>query len=84
MKKQVGFMKRMTGAILGAAAAGFQVAGEGGGRVTIPGWLQRNVRGQIIDTRAKRNGSSVSGAAAAKRAAKKKANVRKRSKMSRK
>lgn len=84
MKKQAGFMKRMAGAILGAAAAGFQVAGESGGRVTIPDWLRRNVRGQIIDTRAKRNGGSVSGAAAAKRAAKKKANVRKRSKMSRK
>lgn len=45
MKKQAGFMKRMAGAILGAAAAGFQVAGESGGRVTIPNWLQRNVRG---------------------------------------
>jgi len=84
MKKQLGFVGRVAGAILGAAAAGFQVVGESGGRVTIPNWLQRNVRGQIIDTRAKRNGSSVGGAAAAKRAAKKKANVRKRSKMSRK
>ena len=57
MKKQAGFMKRMAGAILGAAAAGFQLAGEGVGRVTIPDWLRRNVRGQIIDTRAKRNGT---------------------------
>lgn len=83
MKKQLGFVRSMGAAILAAASGGGQVS-FGSGSNKIPKWLKVVGFNTFVDLRAKRNGGSVSGAVAAKRAAKKKANVRKRSKMSRK